>query len=392
MPLLVSTRNRANALPMGLWSDGAPCKWHRSESLEVFALNLPGPTGDLKRLRLLLTGLSNKNVSTNTFAGVFGCRRVVVPMSSRQTISVASTRRGTHGFETCKVGRPDAGSDWKFMKDTFGFPGWNTNSGICCLCDCTPQTLRDVGHDAPWRVNRRSHWYLLAHVTRGGNGISPILGAPWLRSSCFRIDWLHRSDQRAAPDFMDGVFFHVIKGTCVPGTNRRERCSGPWERIQGFYRQRRVTDRTSNLTVTISRRMALPSPNFAARLRSAEHSCHFWWSWRDDLLGEAVTVAARSLLDCHVALSSDSVFAKDVLRGSSVKFAQQLVVLESVDPGCWGPKQNLHLWLELGRAGTKTLERRAHALARRRGGHLNATATSRVLLDRFLIMVLVPRR
>ena len=38
-----------------------------------------------------------------------------------------------------------------------------------------------------------------------------------------------------------------------------------------------------------------------------------------DLSDEAVTVAARSLLDCYMALSSDLVFAKDVLRGSSVK-------------------------------------------------------------------------
>ena len=64
---------------------------------------------------------------------------------------------------------------WKFMKDTFGSSGWNTNSGICWLCDCTPQTLRHVGYDAPWRVNRRSHWDLLAHVTHGGRDL-PLFG------------------------------------------------------------------------------------------------------------------------------------------------------------------------------------------------------------------------
>ena len=46
---------RCSLLPMGLWGDGAPCNWDRSESLEIFALNLPGPTGDFKRLRLPLT-------------------------------------------------------------------------------------------------------------------------------------------------------------------------------------------------------------------------------------------------------------------------------------------------------------------------------------------------
>ena len=72
---------------------------------------------------------------------------------------------------------------------------------------------------------------------------------------------------------------------------------------------------------------------------------------RDDLLDEAVTVAAQSFPNCYVALSSGSVFAKDVLRGSSVKFTQQLVALESVDPGCWGLKPTLHLWLELCASG-----------------------------------------
>ena len=50
-------------------------------------------------------------------------------------------------------------------------------------------------------------------------------------------------------------------------------------------------------------------------------------------------------------LSSDSVFAEDVLRGSSVKFAQQSVALESVDPGCWSLKPKLHLWLEVCASG-----------------------------------------
>ena len=30
---------------LGLWGDGAPCNWDRTESLEVFSINLPGLTG-----------------------------------------------------------------------------------------------------------------------------------------------------------------------------------------------------------------------------------------------------------------------------------------------------------------------------------------------------------
>ena len=32
-------------LAIGLWGDGAPCNWDRTESLEVFSINFPGLTG-----------------------------------------------------------------------------------------------------------------------------------------------------------------------------------------------------------------------------------------------------------------------------------------------------------------------------------------------------------
>ena len=153
---------------------------------------------------------------------------------------------------------------------------------------------------------------------------------------------------------MGGVF--SIKGTYVPGTNRRERCSALGERTQGFYHQRQVTDRLSNLTVTMIKKNCTSKP----KLRCSAAECRALVPFlvelaesvlSDDLLDEPVTVAARSLLDCYMALSSDSVFAEDVLRGSSEKFTQKLVALESVDPGCWSLKPKLHIWLELCASG-----------------------------------------
>ena len=199
---VVRTQSRVLVAAQGLAGRWCSCNWGRSESLKVFALNLPEPTGDLKRLRLPLTGLSSKNVSTNVLADVLG----VVAWSFQclaWTISVASTREGAPmDSKRAKIAGQTLGvqgvlaevrGDWKFMKDTVGFPGWNTNSGICWLCDCTPQTLRDVGHDAPWRVNRRSHWDFLAYVARGGHAICTIFGAPWLRSIDLTKVWLRTS-------------------------------------------------------------------------------------------------------------------------------------------------------------------------------------------------------
>ena len=49
---------------LGLWGDGAPCNWDRSEALEVFSLNIPGLAGEKKTLRIPITGLSKKTLVT----------------------------------------------------------------------------------------------------------------------------------------------------------------------------------------------------------------------------------------------------------------------------------------------------------------------------------------
>ena len=46
-------------LALGLWGDGVPCNWDRTESVETFTLNLPG-NGEYKLLRLPLTAVSRK--------------------------------------------------------------------------------------------------------------------------------------------------------------------------------------------------------------------------------------------------------------------------------------------------------------------------------------------
>ena len=50
---------------LGLWGDGAPCNWDRSEALEVFSLNIPGLANETnKTLRIPITGLSKKTLVT----------------------------------------------------------------------------------------------------------------------------------------------------------------------------------------------------------------------------------------------------------------------------------------------------------------------------------------
>ena len=170
-----------------------------------------------------------------------------------------------------------------------------------------------------------------------------------MRSSCFRIDWLSCSDQGVAADFMGGVFFHVIKGSYVPGTNRRERCIALWERIRGFHHQRQVTDRFSNLTLTMTKKNGTSMPKLRCSAAECRALVPFFGGLggerpeRDDLLDEAVTVVARSLLDCYVRLGLRE-------RRASRVVGQVRPTVGGIGVGGtwrWGLKPKLHLWLEV---------------------------------------------
>jgi len=58
-------------IALGIWGDGAPCNWDRSESIDVITMSLPGLTGEHAHLRLPITSLANKNVSEHTWHDVF---------------------------------------------------------------------------------------------------------------------------------------------------------------------------------------------------------------------------------------------------------------------------------------------------------------------------------
>ena len=58
-------------LGLGLWTDGVPCNWDRSESVEVVSLSLPGQVGKYKNLRIPLVAIPRKQVGPNTFDDIF---------------------------------------------------------------------------------------------------------------------------------------------------------------------------------------------------------------------------------------------------------------------------------------------------------------------------------
>ena len=57
-------------VPLGLWGDGVPCNWDRTESVMAFSLNFPGQAGQYKPLRVPITGFSHKQLSRHTYDDV----------------------------------------------------------------------------------------------------------------------------------------------------------------------------------------------------------------------------------------------------------------------------------------------------------------------------------
>ena len=52
-------------LALGIWGDGVPCNWDRSESAECFTMNFPGQSGKSSLLGCLsLLSVANRSLST----------------------------------------------------------------------------------------------------------------------------------------------------------------------------------------------------------------------------------------------------------------------------------------------------------------------------------------
>ena len=137
-------------LGLGLWGDGVPVNWDRTESVETFSLNLPGQIGKYKPLRLPITALSRKQVTENTWTDVMD----VIAWSLRYcSVGIHPPQR--HDFAPWKPSDKDRAKlankelpvraalvevrgDWKMFGEIFHFPKWNENAGICWRCPCKP--------------------------------------------------------------------------------------------------------------------------------------------------------------------------------------------------------------------------------------------------------------
>ena len=135
---------------LGLWGDGVPCNWDRTESVETFALNLPGQNGKYKPLRMPIVSISRKQISPHTFNDIME----VIQWSLCHCQVGAHPRRRHDGLDwfqsdkdrAKKVGQSTGVASsliqvrggWKFYNELFNFPAWNRKAGCCWRCPAKP--------------------------------------------------------------------------------------------------------------------------------------------------------------------------------------------------------------------------------------------------------------
>jgi hypothetical protein len=138
-------------LGLGIWTDGTPCNWDRSESIETLCVSLPGLTGEWKNLRVPITAIPKKYCTQETWDDVFAvvkwclqilatgvwptCRHDGAPWRASDT-----KRKAPKPF--IRSALVEVRADWDCLAFVYGFPRHNLLEGMCWECSCTPEQAR----------------------------------------------------------------------------------------------------------------------------------------------------------------------------------------------------------------------------------------------------------
>ena len=142
-----------NMVGIGIWGDGVPCNWDRTESIETISMNLPGQAGKYAAFRVPLTGISKKQIGKNTWDDVLSVihwslvslAAGVMPSARHDGAPFRASDSKRQKMQGQAVGMKGAlvevRGDWKFFGEVFHLPKHNENSGCCWRCTCTPQQV-----------------------------------------------------------------------------------------------------------------------------------------------------------------------------------------------------------------------------------------------------------
>ena len=113
------------------------------------------------------------------------------------------------------------------------------------------RNVREVGLDAGWRQDRCGHYEMLLRIMASGANISTICSIPWIRTSIFKVDWLHAVDQGVAADVAGNLLMQLIRANKLFGRNQKARCNSLWHRLQTWYTNHDVGDILQNLALGV---------------------------------------------------------------------------------------------------------------------------------------------
>jgi hypothetical protein len=178
--------------------------------------------------------------------------------------------------------------------------------------------------------------------------------APWVKTSIFKCDWLHASDQGICSDFIGNEFFHLAENH-MPGDTKQDRYDALFQQIQEFYEDEDVADRLDLLKETFI------EGGRGYKLRTSAAKCRklvpFAWRLarelcdRNDPVEDAIYMGAYHLNEVYGALSSSCPDAANMLKEHGTKFALHYVALhDHLNPDnskAFRLKPKLHLFLHL---------------------------------------------
>ena len=400
---------------LGLWGDGVPCNWDRSQSIECFTMSLPGIDGEWENMRMPIWATNKKFlVRHNTFDDVLTvvtwslrCLAIGVMPSKRHDLSawLPTDRLRSRQAKTplpVKAVLCEVRGDWAFMKQCFRLPQSNEIKGCCWRCRVTPDEIRDASAGAPWRKQRLDHWDLIKRIHEDNANCSPLMGAPGLRSQCFAMDWLHVADLGITCNFLGGLFKLLLRK--MEGRNESDRCSQLFLRMQQFYKENKTESRLDNLTLSMLRAdQAKKGPKLRAKGAEARGLVPFAAELADQLLRDddeeerAAKLAARALHACYQNLST-AVYDAARMAHHSRTFALLQVALETHaeqhNSLNWYVKPKLHMFQEMCEFGStrpatcwtyrdEDVGGSVASYAWRRGGALTAVSVSSMVLMKF---------
>ena len=346
---------------IGLWCDGVPYNFDRTQSLEVVSLSLPGLEGGHAALRLPVFAVNKKFLMTDsTYDDLFAVLAWSFRALAHGTCP-AQRHDGTPFGSSDSKRRRSAGQpigiaaalvevrgDWSMMAHVFRFPAWNTKRGCCWMCEATPATIRQCGSDGAWRTQRLGHFEFLARMLQFGLTISTLFGVPGLTTSCFKPDWLHTVDQGCAADFLGGLLWTLLP--FFAGSTQKVRCQNMFLDIRAFYTAHNVDSRYDNFSVKMFHTKQL----YKLRGKAAEVRALVPWAklacdrflHDGDVQHETIRQACHELAACYDQLSQAN-FNVDAMAQHCRKFCVLSVALEHVSQTIWKVKPKLHLMQEL---------------------------------------------